>query len=130
MYSQCGHRYPKVRPDLLEFGGGKTALATGVGHPLDSATPLLDKAQFLENPSDHPIAKLRNPLRDVLDGQAERQKSRILDFKAVVKQRDTNRCTPLSIIRMDNSVDDGFAQRDRRQSPAVGSLNFSDNGFP
>ena len=53
-------------------------------HALDAATPLLDQAERVKDPTDDAVAQLGDPARQILDGQSERQQPGVLDFQAII----------------------------------------------
>jgi len=82
----------------------------------------------VEDPADDPVAQLRYALRQVLNREAERQKPRTLDFEPVVEHGDANGRTSLSVVRMNDRVDDRFAHRGRWNAPSFDPSHRTDLG--
>ena len=58
---------------------------------MDSAPPLLDEAEGVEDAPDHPVAELGDAVREVVDREAEGEEARVLDLEAIVEDGDTER---------------------------------------
>ena len=72
-HARGGDRDPEARGELLEHRRREPGGATGGGHALDAAAPLLDQGERVEDAADNPIAQLRNAARKILDRESERQ---------------------------------------------------------
>src|SRR5690606_30042846 len=88
-------------------------------HTLNSAPPLLNEAEFVKNPPDHPVPQFGDALPDVLNGQTERQEAGTLDLDAVVKQRQPDRRSLLGVICMNDGVDERLPDRNERNRPTL-----------
>jgi len=80
-----------MQSDFFQAGNFQASLPAGRGHPLNPAAPLFNQVEFVEDPPNHAIPQLRDTSHNILDRQAERQKSGILDLDSVIKQRNSDR---------------------------------------
>ena len=85
-----------MRPDLFKERSGQARLLARDAYALDPTPPLLDEAQFMENPTDHPISQLRYTLPNTLNSKAKRQNAGVLHFDAVIKDGYPDGSAPLS----------------------------------
>jgi hypothetical protein len=69
--------------------------------------------------TDHTVPQLRDASRQVLHGQTEGKKPRILDFHSVIEDGETNRRALLCVVGVYNGVGDRFPNCDRRHAPAL-----------
>jgi hypothetical protein len=60
--------------------------------------------EFVEDAPNHAIPQFGDTLHDVLDREAERQKTGILDLDPVIKQSDADGRSVLGVIRMDDRI--------------------------
>src|ERR1035438_4459305 len=97
---RAGNGHAKMHPDFFQSGSLQASLLASSGHPLNPAAPLLDQMEFVEDAPNHAIAQLGDALHDVLNRQAERQKTGILDLDPVIKQSNTNGRSLLGVVRM------------------------------
>src|SRR5712691_8493852 len=58
----------------------------------------------MEDPPDHAIPQFGDTLHNVLDRQAEWQKTWILDLDPVIKQSHSDGCALLGVVRMDDGI--------------------------
>ena len=65
---------------------------------------------------------------NVVDGEAERRQSWILDLKTIVKQGNANGRAPLRIVCMEDRIHDRFPDSNYRVAPDVGPLYGSNDG--
>ncbi len=72
--------YAEAKSDLLEHRGGESCITAGRDHSLHTAAPLLHQAKFVEYPSDHAIAQLRDAEGKVGNCEAEGEESWALDL--------------------------------------------------
>jgi hypothetical protein len=114
--------------DQLEDRRREPRRAAGARHALHAAAPRLDQSERVEHPADDPIAKLRDPARQVHDGESEGQEPGVLDLQAVVEDGDAQRGATLRVVGMRDRVDDGFTDRHRRQGPALAAAHRADLG--
>ena len=124
LFGGYGHAEP--RRDLLEPGGGETGVAAGGSHALYTAPPLFYEAQGMEDAPEHSVAELGDAAFEVVDRDPKRQEPGIFDFEAVVEDRDPYGRPALRVVRMNNRVDDRFANGDWRQVPTFVSVNPPD----
>jgi hypothetical protein len=75
--------------------------------------------EFVEDAPNHAIPQFGDTLHDVLDREAERQKTGILDLDPVIKQSDADGRSVLGVIRMDDRIHQRLADRNQRNRPAV-----------
>ena len=108
-----------MRTDFFELGGIQAGVLAGRGHPLNSTAPLLDQVEFVEHAPNHPVPQLGDTLPDVLNRQAERQETGILDLDAVVEHSYTDRSTLLGIVRMNDGIHERLPNCNHRDRPAI-----------
>jgi hypothetical protein len=117
---RCGaDPYSKSRADFFEQRWAEPGVTTGGRHPLNGASPLLDEPEGIEDVTDHAVAQFGDASRQVLQRQTEGKEPGILDLDAVIKDGEANRSALLSIVGVDYSVDERFANRDRRHTPIL-----------
>lgn len=111
--------HAEADPDLFQHRGGEPGVAARGDHALHAAAPLLDQAELVEHPADHPVSQLRDTEGQVGHGQAKGQQAGILDFQPVVERRDADRCASLGIVAVRHRVDHGLAHGHGRQGPVL-----------
>ena len=119
LHLASAQRHAETDADFLQHWSRKPGVAAGRDHALDAAAPLLHQAEFMQYPANDPIAQLRDAHRQIGDGEAEGQQSRVLDLQPVVEQGDANRCATLRIVGVRHRVYYGLAHGHRRQGPVL-----------
>ena len=74
-----------MRADLFELRGIQSTIMAGGGHSLDATAPMFDQPQFLKYPANDAVAEFGDALSDVLNREAERKQTRVLNLQPIVK---------------------------------------------
>src|ERR1022692_5088780 len=119
----------KMRPDFFKLRRVQSTLMASGGHSLNSAAPLLDQSQFLKYPADDTIAEFGDTFLDVFNREAKGKQAGVFDLQAIVEQGHADGGAVLRVVGVHNCVHDGFADRNNRKRPQVGSLYRSDDRF-
>ena len=124
-------RHAETKRDLFELRFAEACGAAHRCHPLDSASPLLNESKLMKDAADHPIAKSRHSLANVVNRQTKWEQAGTLDFESIIEERDAHWRSALRIIGVRHCVHDRFAQSDRRQLPSVAPVQRapSSSGF-
>lgn len=117
----------EVSSDFLEKRRCKPGLFTTAYHALNSTSPLLDETEITEYTANNPVAKFRYTMPDIIDRQAEQEQPRILHLQAIIIDRDTDRCSALGVIGMNDRVDDSLPDGSKRIRPSLRPLDSIDD---
>jgi hypothetical protein len=88
--------------------------------------PLLDEAKRMEHTANHSIPKLGHSVLEVFNGEPEWEERRILHPEALIEDGNPDRRATLMAVRLGDSVDDGYANGDRRQVREILPPTLSD----
>ena len=85
MTAFSGERDAKMCADLFELGNIQSTIMAVGGHSLDATTPMFDQPQFLKYSTKDAVAEFGDALSDVLNREAERKQTRVLNLQPIVK---------------------------------------------
>src|SRR5690242_5978785 len=115
--------------NFLKDRNGQSRILTCRRHSLNSASPLLNEAQFMEDTADHSVSQPRYAPAYVLNGKAERQGARILHFDAVIKYGHADGRAFFRVVGVYDGIDDCLAKGNRWNRPTINTVRPRDHSF-
>src|SRR5438128_2645620 len=115
--------------EFLQFGCWQSRVNRSTHHSLNSAPPLFDEMQLVENSSNYSIPKLRNTTSNIFDRQSEWKQSRVVHFDQIIENGDSDTRAELSLISMYDRIDDGVSNGYGRYAPAVLAPHRADHSL-